>query len=271
MDNPSAIITLTTDFGLRDPYVGQLKGALLKGCPACILIDLTHAVPPWDVMTAAFTIRTSYACFPAGAIHLIVVDPGVGTLRPILVAAGDGHFFVAPDNGILSLLAVDRKIETIHRVERPDFFPATVSPTFHGRDVMAPVAAALARGGNPAEFGPSVALQNIRMVQVPPVVAEAGCLRGQVQRIDHFGNVRTTIRAGRFGFDGASFVCLDIKGRRISRLTATYDEVDAGSLLVLVDSDGYFEIAANRANAAEIIDCAPGDGVIVHLAGKASP
>ena len=146
MGNKSAIFTLTTDFGLLDPYAGQLKGALLKGFPSATIIDLTHAIPAWDVVTAAVTIRTSYAFFPAGTIHLIVVDPGVGSQRSILVAAGDNHYFIAPDNGILSLLVLDHKIETIHRVEHPDFFGAAVSPTFHGRDIIAPVAAALAQG-----------------------------------------------------------------------------------------------------------------------------
>ena len=154
MGNNSAIFTLTTDFGLQDPYAGQLKGALLKGCPSATIVDLTHAIPAWDVVTAAVTIRTSYTFFPPATIHLIVVDPGVGSQRAILAAAGDGHFFIAPDNGILSLLVADHKIESIHRVEQPAFFPATVSPTFHGRDVMAPVATALARVTRLGRFGP---------------------------------------------------------------------------------------------------------------------
>jgi S-adenosyl-L-methionine hydrolase (adenosine-forming) len=196
MGNTSTIFTLTTDFGLLDPYVGQLKGALLKGCPSATIIDLTHAIPAWDVDAAAVTIHTSYAFFPSGTIHLIIVDPGVGSRRSILVAAGDTHYFIAPDNGILSQLVLDRTIETIHRVEHPDFFGTDVSPTFHGRDIMAPVAAALAQGVGLAYFGPVVSPSAIRMIIVPSVLAEAGCLHGQVQRIDHFGNVRTSLRVG---------------------------------------------------------------------------
>ena len=212
-----AIITLTTDFGLQDPYVGQLKGALLKGCPSATIIDITHAIPAWDVVAAAVTIRTSYAFFPQGSIHLIVVDPGVGSQRSILVAVGDGHLFIAPDNGILSLLVVDHKIETIYKVEHPAFFPASVSPTFHGRDIMAPVAAALARGAALHDFGAAVPLQAIHLALVPSVVPEAGCLHGQVDRIDHFGNIQTTIRTGRGGFDPAAFSFLEIGGRRLER------------------------------------------------------
>jgi len=259
------IITLTTDFGLEDPYVGQLKGALLKGCPSATLIDITHAIPAWDVVTAAVTIRTSYSYFPLGSIHLIVVDPGVGSQRAILVAAGEGHFFVAPDNGILSLLVADHKIETAHRVEDPSFFPASVSPTFHGRDIMAPVVAALAGGRALRDFGTSVPLQALVPTTVPSAVPEPGCLHGQVQGIDHFGNIRTTLRVGNGHLDPAVFDFLEIGGRRITQLAGTYHQAPAGVLIALIDSSGYLEIAANQASAAAILGCSSGERVTVHL------
>jgi len=267
MDNP-AVFTLTTDFGLQDPYVGQLKGALLKGCARATIIDLTHAIPAWDVVTAAVTIRTSYGFFPAATIHLVVVDPGVGSERAILAAAGDGHFFVAPDNGILSLLVADQKIESIHRVDQPAFFAATVSPTFHGRDIMAPVAAALARTGSLEQFGSAMVPEEIRMAIVPVAIPAAGCLQGQVQRIDHFGNIRTTIRAGSGRFDPLSFGFVEIGNQRISQLVRTYHEAETGALLVLIDSSGYLEIAANQASAAILTGCVVGDPVTVHLVRK---
>lgn len=268
MGTVSAVFTLTTDFGLLDPYAGQLKGALLKGCPSATIVDLTHAIPAWDVVTAAVTIRTSYAFFPAGAIHLIVVDPGVGGQRSILVAGGDGHFFIAPDNGVLSLLALDHKLTAVHRVERADFFAGSVSPTFHGRDVMAPVAAALAGGAGLDYFGPAAALADLRMAIAPSVVATGGRLHGQVQRIDHFGNVRTSIRAGGGRFDPTSFGFLEIGDQRVAPLVRTYNEAPTGSLFVLVDSSGYLEIAANQASAAAMIGCAAGDPITVHLVQK---
>lgn len=268
METSAPIFTLTTDFGLQDPYVGQLKGALLTGCPSATIVDLTHAIPAWDVVTAAVTIRTSYRFFPKGTIHLIVVDPGVGSARAILTAAGSGHFFVAPDNGCLSLLVADRKIEAIHRVEQPAFFSATVSPTFHGRDIMAPVAAALARMNGLEQFGPAVPLANIQMAIVPSAAHAAGCLQGQVQRIDHFGNIRTTIRADGNRFDPADFGFLEIGDQRISRFVPTYQQAETGSLLVLIDSSGFLEIAANQASAAALIGCTPGDPVTVHCVRK---
>lgn len=259
------VISLTTDFGLQDPYVGQLKGALLKGCPAATLVDISHAIPAWDLVAAAITIGASYAFFPLATIHLIVVDPGVGGQRAILAAAGDGHFFICPDNGILSLLVADGRIDTIHRVENPLFFPPAVSPTFHGRDIMAPVAAALAKGTRLAELGPSLSPRSIHLVTLPAAVAEGGNLHGQVLAIDHFGNIRTTIQVGQGHLQTASFRALEIAGQRIATLARTYAQVPPGTLLVLVDSSGRLEIAANQAHAAEILGCAPGDRVIVHL------
>ena len=262
---PRSIITLTTDFGLQDPYAGQLKGALLKGCPSATLVDLTHAIPPWDVVTAAITIRTSFSFFPVGAIHLIVVDPGVGGGRSILAARGAGHCFVAPDNGVLSLLIADGKLEQAHRIEHPDYVRPGASHTFHGRDIMAPVAAALAQGRSLTAFGPAAIIQDLVTVIVPATVPGTDCLHGQVQRIDHFGNIRTTIRSGYGGFDSAAFAGLDIGGQRVDILARTYAEVGPGRLLALVDSSGYIEIAANQASAAEMLVCSPGDAVTVHL------
>ncbi len=258
-----AIFTLITDFGLKDPYVGQLKGALLRGCPAATIIDLTHHIAPWDVVGAAVAIRTSYRFFPVGTVHLVVVDPGVGSERAILAAAGDGHYFIAPDNGCLSLLVADHRIASIHRVEEPIFFDASVSPTFHGRDIMAPVAAALASDGHLERFGPVVEPITIRTVFPPKAIDAAGCLHGQVLGIDHFGNIRTSIRADRF--DPAAFAFVEIGGRRIGPLVRCYQEAETGSLLALIDSAGFLEIAANRANGAALIGCAVGDPVIVHL------
>ncbi len=268
MDIAPAIITLTTDFGLQDPYVGQMKGAVLKEYPSATIIDLTHAIPAWDVVTAAVTIRTSYAFFPAGSVHLIVVDPGVGSQRSILIAQGDGHFFIAPDNGILSLLVSDGKIETIHRLEHSPFFSQNISSTFHGRDIMGPLAAALARGCNPSDLGSLVSLREIILTIVPTAVPKAHCLNGQVQRIDHFGNIRTTIRVGPGYLDPASFDFLEIGGQRINRLDRTYADVASGALLALVDSSGFLEIAANQANAAERLGCLLGDRIILHLVQK---
>ena len=268
MGKQPIVITLTTDFGLEDAYVGQLKGAILKNCPAAAIVDLTHAIPAWEVVTAAVTIRTSYHFFPSNTIHLVVVDPGVGSDRAILVAAGDAHFFIAPDNGCLSLLVADRIITSIHRLEHPARFNPAISATFHGRDIMAPVAAALARTGDPSQFGPAVVPASIQMASLPQTVMAAGSLTGQIQKIDHFGNLLTTIRAdsGWLVFD--SFAGAELGGQRISRLVRSYHQAPPGELLVLVNSAGYLEIAANQASAAAMTGCRPGDPVVVYLARK---
>jgi len=269
MKTVPAIITLTTDFGLTDPYVGQLKGALLKGCRTTVIVDITHAIPPWDIAAAALTLSTSYGFFPEGSVHLAVVDPDVGSRRSILAVAGDGHFFVGPDNGILSFLVEEGKVDAIHRLENPYFFPESASPTFHGRDLMAPLATHLANGGLCHDIGPAVSPRDMIIVTESSVFRQGHRLNGQVRHIDHFGNIRTSIRCRNGQVDFRTFDGLEIDGCRITHLAGTYSEAAVGALLVLVDSCGYLEIAANRASAAVLLGISIGDPVIVHLAPSA--
>ncbi len=266
MEQTPPIITLTTDFGLTDPYVGQLKGVLLKGCPSATLVDITHAVPAWNVLSAALTLHTSYLHFPARTVHLIVVDPGVGSSRSILAAYGDGHFFVCPDNGILSFLLHDKKIQTVCRVEY-GADGKVVSPTFHGRDIMAPVAAALALGEPVETFGPILDCSQLEKVPIPIQQAECGVVHGQVLAVDRFGNVRTSIRS-EGGDDLRFFVNLTIRGHRITRFVSSYSEAPPGEPIVLIDSSGFVEIAANQENVAALLDCRPGDQLSLELGQK---
>lgn len=266
MHTTPAVITLTTDFGLMDPYVGQLKGALLTACRTLTIVDLTHAIPPWDVVAAAMALRTSYAFFPPGTVHLAVVDPQVGSRRSILAAAGDGYFFVGPDNGLLSLLVKDGRIEVLHRLINPVFLSPSASSTFHGRDVMAPLAAYLAGGGSLTDVGPAIAPQDAVMLTEPLVSRQNHRLHGQVCHVDHFGNIRTSIGGSHAAADLRTFAGLEINGRRIAHLAKTYSDAAPGALLVLIDSSGYLEVAANQANAALLLGSSIGDEVIVHLA-----
>jgi len=204
------------------------------------------------------TLETSYHHFPARTVHLIVVDPGVGSSRPILAAQGDGHFFVCPDNGILSFLLEDEKIQTVCRVEYGVDVKG-VSPTFHGRDIMAPVAAALARGESVATFGPVLNCSQLEKISIPIQTSGDGMVHGHVLAVDHFGNVRTSIRTRAGLLDLRSFLHLKIMGHRITRLVTSYSEAPPGELIVLVDSSGFVEIAANQANAAALLGCGPGD------------
>ncbi|MFP7753960.1 S-adenosyl-l-methionine hydroxide adenosyltransferase family protein [Thermodesulfobacteriota bacterium B35] len=268
--NFANLITLTTDFGLQDPYVGQMKGAILKRNVTARIIDLTHGIPPHDVLTAALTLRTSYSYFPDGTIHLVVVDPGVGSQRSILAATGDGHLFIAPDNGILSLLAADNRLKHVHRVENRTLFPSEVSCTFHGRDIMAPVAAALAAGMPLNRVGPEVSFADCERLDLPRPRISAQGIEGQVLHIDRFGNVRTTITTALLSrFQPGSFACIEIGGERINTIATTYSQCPPGDLIAVIDSSGYLEIAVNKGSAAEVTGCGPGDPVIVRMKNQA--
>ena len=258
------LITLTTDFGLKDPYVGQLKGAILKRNITARIIDLTHFIPVHDILTAAITIRSSYGYFPRGTVHLIVVDPGVGSQRHILAIMADDHLFIAPDNGIVTLLARDGKIQAVHRIDNSSLFPREVSETFHGRDIMAPIAAALADGMPLQNVGPEIEIRNCVQLDLPVPQTDENGITGQVLYIDHFGNIRTTITTAYLGqFQPSSFSGIYIGKHRIHTISTTYSEQSSGELLALIDSSGYLEIAINKGNAAQKIDCRIGDPVSV--------
>jgi hypothetical protein len=264
------IITLTTDFGLTDPYVGQMKGAILQRSPAVQLVDLSHAIPRQDILGAALVLHSSYAFFPAGTVHLVVVDPGVGSQRRILAAEAEGHYFVAPDNGILSLLLRDQLVKRVHLVEEKSFFSEAVSSTFHGRDIMGPIAAALAGGEPLTAVGPEVLPSSCVCLEVPVAQFAEQKIVGQVLQLDHFGNIRTTIRQTDLEcFDEpqqyqAQQCQVRICGKQMQGIRKTYAEAGPGGLVALIDSAGYLEIAVNMGNAAEVIQCRVGDAVEVY-------
>ena len=258
--SPQPIFTLTTDFGLDDPYAGQLKGALLHGCRSATIVDITHSISPWDIDGAAIVIESSYTFFPDGTVHLVVVDPGVGSERAILAAQVNGHFFIAPDNGVLSRV-LQGHAGRVHRLERYWAQHRQVSPTFHGRDIMAPAACDLAQGTPLEALGPPVALTGLVLLPAPANLAGEATVQSRVQQIDRFGNIRVALK-----FDPGMLTRLayiKIKGIRISQVHQSYHEVPAGTLLALVDSAGYLEIAANQASASERIKCLPGDPVTI--------
>lgn len=260
------IITLTTDFGLQDPYVGQVKGAILKNNINARVIDITHAITAHDILGAAVTVRTSYRYFPKGTIHLIVVDPDVGSQRHILVAAVDDHCFIAPDNGILTLLLRDKSFQAVHRVENPALFPDNISATFHGRDIMAPVAAALSKGMHLNEVGPALTVDQCDQLDISEPAVEKDSIRGRVLHIDKFGNIRTTITTSHLShFQPDSFKYIEIGGQKINTITTTYTDAPLGELTGLIDSAGYLEIAVNRGNAEQLTDTDLGDPVIVWM------
>ena len=261
----SAVITLTTDFGLKDGYVASLKGVILNINPKAIIVDITHFIDPQNILQAAFILHTVCPYFPDGTIHLVVVDPGVGSERRILTAEGDGHYFIAPDNGILSLLLRDRLINRVYLVEQKSLFARTVSSTFHGRDIMGPVAASLAGGLALAELGPEVLPASCVCLDLPVARFSETSIHGEILQVDHFGNIRTSIRRTDMPHIGNPHQCrVQIKGYEIAALSSTYAETLPGELLALFDSAGYLEVAANKGSAAELTQCCIGDPVQVN-------
>ena len=267
---PSGIISLTTDFGLIDPYVGQMKGAILRRNPAVQLVDLSHAIPRQDIIGAAIVLHSSYAFFPAGTVHLVVVDPGVGSQRRILAAKGDEQIFVAPDNGILSLLLRDRIISRVYRVEKKELFADPISSTFHGRDIMGPVAASLAGGLELAAVGLEVSVDSCVCLELPGAHLAGKRITGQVLQIDHFGNIRTTIRSTDLeqleflaGLQRCQVQINEFAIQVKKAMSTTYAEGAPGKLIALLDSAGYLEVAVNMGSAAELTRCRIGDPVLV--------
>lgn len=235
---PTPIITLLTDFGGQDPYVGIMKGVILGICPEASIVDLTHEVIPYEIPQAAFHLQQSWPWFPKGTIHVAVVDPGVGTSRrPIVVEAG-GHFFIGPDNGIFSMLN-PTKVREIK-------VTATPSNTFHGRDIFAPTAARLAQGATPAKLGKLID-NHLRLTFHEPTRTGHRVYAGAVLHIDRFGNIITNFKAANF--PGA----LEIRAgfETIGKRAKTYGEVPLGELVLIEGSSGYLEIALNQASAAK--------------------
>lgn len=260
---PSGLVTLITDFGLADPYVGQLKGELLKRLQGARIIDITHAIDHYDIQGAALTLLTSYHHFPAGTVHLTVVDPGVGSHRKILAARSNDYFFIAPDNGVLSPLIEKGLLNDIRHISGRS--AATSSATFHGRDIMAPLAADLARGepfiavGEEVEAVDCVSLPSLKVQQT------ADQLIGEVIRIDHFGNIRLSIGYADLQAWSVSpeNISVRLRGEHIGPLRRTYSDCSLGRLCVVIDSDGFLEVAANHGNAARKLGCRLQDAVAV--------
>ena len=192
-----AIITLITDFGLEDEYVGLLKGVILGIDPAAVVVDVTHAIKPQEVAQAAFALEASFRYFPEGTIHVVVVDPGVGTERGILCLEQHRQLFLAPDNGTLTLLLEEGEGAVLRKLENPAFRRAEVSPVFHGRDIIAPAAAHLSKGVDVRALGPELAREAaVRLERLRPVVRANAGIDGTIVHVDRFGNLISNIPAG---------------------------------------------------------------------------
>lgn len=242
------IITLTTDFGQADGYVGAMKGVILGLAPAARLVDLSHEVAPQDIRQAAHILRQAAPYFPAGTIHLAVVDPGVGSARrPLLVATAQA-MFVGPDNGLFTC-ALDQPDARAYVLDRPAAWLPQVSRTFHGRDIFAPVAARLALGATPTELGTPIH-DAVRLAQAAPQRLGNDRIEGSVVYVDRFGNLISDVPAAWLA-DGA-WAC-EIAGRDLGALVASYAEAAPGALLALVSSGGTVEVAVRNGSAARAL------------------
>lgn len=255
------LITLLTDFGTRDAYVGVLKGVIATLAPGVPVVDLTHEIPPQDVMEGGYVLREAYPAFPPGTVHLAVVDPGVGTDRRAVAIESGGHRFVGPDNGLFSLVLGEDPPDAIVTLDRPHAWRTPdISATFHGRDVFAPVAARLAAGAALADVGtPGAPLRVLRWGQP---IADADSVRGTVVHIDRYGNAITNVTADdvHSRMDGRAVKTI-ASGTIVRGLATTYADREPGDPLVLVGSSGYVEIAVRGGNASRLLGIDRGTGV----------
>jgi S-adenosylmethionine hydrolase len=259
---PSRIITLATDFGTRESYVATMKGVILRIHREAILVDLTHQILPQDLMEASLVLESCYRYFPSGTVHVVVVDPGVGTKRhPILVSTTD-HLFVGPDNGVFSRIYATPGPHEVRRISNESFLLPQISDTFHGRDVFAPAAAHLSRGVSQAEFGP--VLRNPVRHDPPQPVVWRNQITGEVIHIDSFGNIITNI--GRELFEmvvGDQSFRILVNGKAITQISRSYQDVERGKPLAIFGSIDMLEIAIHGGKADRRIGAGKGDPVQV--------
>ena len=254
------MITLTSDFGLKDTYVAEMKGVILTINPQATIIDVTHSVEKFDIRVGAFVLGSAAPYFPKDTIHLAVIDPDVGTERRAILIQTKRGFFVGPDNGILMLAAQNQGIEHLYELSNPKFMLPKVSSTFHGRDVFAPAAAHLDRGVKPSEFGPEIT--EAATIKFPSVVRRNSSLIGEVWHIDDFGNIITNISQKDLPQNQVVNIKLPGVLQNIS-LGKTYSQAKPHEPLALIGSHGFLEIALNQGNAAEKFQAKTGDKIEV--------
>ncbi len=256
------IIALLTDFGTRDPYAAAMKGVILSLQPDATLVDLTHEVPPQDIVAGAFILAEARPFFPPGTIYLAVVDPGVGTERRALAAQALECFWVGPDNGLFHLIFQESDPLDIVSLENPGYFRATVSPTFQGRDLFAPVAAHLSRGTPLHDLGPAVT--DPAILPWPQTVITPEAVRGEIVYVDGFGNLLSNIKGQDLLAWGEGKSYLVILGSlTLGGLVHTYGDVPPGQFLALIGSHGYLEIACSQGNAARRLGVGRGRSLAV--------
>ena len=260
------IITLTTDFGTNDHFVGVMKGVILDITRDVHFVDINHSVQAFDVLDGAITISQSYSCFPSGTIHMVIVDPGVGTARRPIVLTGDRHMFVAPDNGVLSLVYDREERISVRHVTAEHYFLQPPSNTFHARDIFAPIAAYLAKGIAPQRLGEEIT-DYVRFAAPRPKPIDENTLRGVVLRADRFGNLTTNITPKDvpmlFEPTPPPFKIVVGNKGQATRICSNYAEGAPGEVFAIIGSMGFVEIAANRGSASQLLGAGKGSEVNV--------
>ncbi len=267
----SAIITLTSDFGSRDAFAGSVKGVILKINPDVQIVDISHEIAPQDVWEAAFTLKSAYSYFPKGTVHLAVVDPGVGSGRRPIIVVTDGYYFVGPDNGLFSLIYQEETRIRVHHATSSHYFLPNPGPTFHGRDIFAPVAAWLTKGIPSGSFGEEIT--DYMKLNVPVPQKTANGIDGHAVHIDRFGNVITNITFRDIQAvlpEGADIgtPSISVAGKEIKGLKKFYAEAAPGESAAIINSSGYLEIFMFKQNARTVLSIKRGDVVRVTLQSK---
>ena len=266
------IVTLTTDFGNNDHFVGAMKGVILDIVPEAQIVDICHAVQAFDVLDGALAISQAYSYFPNHTVHVVVVDPGVGTARRPILASCDKYHFVAPDNGVLSLVYAREERMHVRHITAEHYFLQPVSNTFHARDIFAPVAAWLAKEVDSQKFGDEVE-EYVRFSAPKPKAVDGNRLRGVVLKVDRFGNLITNFTPqdapALFGTDAKKFK-IAVGNREITEMHTAYSEGAPGEVFGILGSMGFLEIAANRGTAAQLTGAGKGSDVTISLGEAAA-
>lgn len=264
MSKSKPAITLITDFGLQDAYVGVMKGVMATINPDVKIIDISNNIGPQDVFQAAYVLYSSYKYFPKGTIHVVVVDPGVGSERKILCLKTNDYLFLAPDNGVLSFIVAHEESPSIREVTNKDYFLKEISNTFHGRDIFAPVAAHLSKEIIFKNLGKRA--DKIKEINLPkPVRSPGGVLTGEIIYVDGFGNLITNINRDVFDRLKVKSGKLEIiMGRkRLDKICDSYADVKADEVLAIFGSSGYLEISINRGCAKDVLNLKKGDKLVL--------
>jgi len=260
MSKIQPVITLITDFGLQDGYVGVVKGVITKINPSVKIIDISNNIESQDIFQAAYVLYSSYAYFPKGTIHVVVVDPGVGSNRKVLCLKTKDYLFIAPDNGVLSFIAAREESPSIREISNKKLFLPEISDTFHGRDIFAPTAAHLSKGFSYKDLGKRVS--KIKEIDLPkPIRSPGGVLKGEIIYVDGFGNLITNINRDMIDRlrEKSENLVIVVGRRKLNKISNSYADVGVGDVVAILGSSGYLEISVNHGSARDVLNLKKGD------------